>query len=55
MAGDGNCIKSFLQSSEDETVVYIHSERWIHKKYIMALEDQIERQCLSGLESTGNS
>ncbi len=22
--------------------VYIHSERWIHKKYIMALEDQIE-------------
>ena len=30
--------------------VYIHSERWIHKKYIMALEDQIERQCFSGLE-----
>ena len=30
--------------------VYIHSERWIHKKNIMALEDQIERQCFSGLE-----
>ncbi len=30
--------------------VYIDSERWIHKKYIMALEDQIERQCFSGLE-----
>ena len=30
--------------------VYIHSERWIHKKNIMALEDQIERQCFSGFE-----
>ena len=30
--------------------VYIHSERWIHKKYIMALENQIERQFFAGLE-----
>ena len=29
---------------------YIHSERWIHKKYIMALENQIERQFFAGLE-----
>ena len=30
--------------------VYIHSERWIHKKFIFALEDQIERQCFPGME-----
>ena len=30
--------------------VYIHSERWIHKKYIIALENQIERQFFAGLE-----
>lgn len=29
--------------------VYIKSERWIHKKHIFALEDQIERQCFPGL------
>ena len=30
--------------------IYIHSERWIHKKFIFALEDQIERQCFPGME-----
>ena len=30
--------------------VYIQSERWIHKKFIFALEDQIERQCFPGIE-----
>ena len=30
--------------------VYIKSERWIHKKHIFELEDQIERQLFSGLE-----
>lgn len=30
--------------------VYIKSERWIHKKYIFALEEQIERQCFAGLQ-----
>ena len=29
--------------------VYIKSDRWIHKKHILALEDQIERQCFAGL------
>ena len=29
--------------------VYIQSERWIHKRYIVALEEQIERQCFPGL------
>ncbi len=29
--------------------VYIKSDRWIHKKHIFALEDQIERQCFPGL------
>ena len=29
--------------------VYIRSERWIHKKYIFELEQQIERQCFPGL------
>lgn len=29
--------------------VYIKSERWIHKKHIFALEEQIERQCFPGL------
>lgn len=29
--------------------VYIKSERWIHKKNILDLEDQIERQCFPGL------
>ena len=29
--------------------VYIKSERWIHKKNIKMLEEQIERQCFSGL------
>ena len=28
-------------------LVYIQSERWIHKKFIFALEDQIERQCFT--------
>mgnify|MGYP002553574217 FL=1 len=32
--------------------VYIKSERWIHKKYIFALEDQIERQLFAGLGVT---
>ena len=50
MAGDGNCIKSSCNPAKTRLWVYIHSERWIHKKYIMALEDQIERQCFSGLE-----
>ena len=27
--------------------VYIHSERWIHKKFIFALEDQINERGLS--------
>lgn len=30
--------------------VYVKSDRWIHKKYILALEDQIERQCFGGLQ-----
>lgn len=30
--------------------VYIKSERWIHKKHIFELENQIERQLFSGLE-----
>ena len=30
--------------------VYIKSERWIHKKYILALEQQIEKQCFPGME-----
>ena len=29
--------------------VYISSERWIHKKYIFELEQQIERQCFPGI------
>ncbi len=29
--------------------VYLKSDRWIHKKHILALEEQIERQCFSGL------
>ncbi|MDO4339781.1 MAG: PolC-type DNA polymerase III [Eubacteriales bacterium] len=29
--------------------VYIKSSRWIHKRYIFALEEQIERQCFAGL------
>ncbi len=29
--------------------VYIKSDRWIHKKHIIALENQIERQCFAGL------
>ena len=32
--------------------VYIKSERWIHKKHIFALEDQIERQLFAGLGVT---
>ncbi|MCI5903323.1 MAG: PolC-type DNA polymerase III [Blautia sp.] len=30
--------------------VYIKSERWIHKKHILALEQQIEKQCFPGME-----
>lgn len=29
--------------------VYIRSDRWIHKKHIIELEEQIERQCFQGL------
>ncbi len=29
--------------------VYLKSDRWIHKKHILALEEQIERQCFPGL------
>ena len=32
--------------------VYINSERWIHKKYILALEEQIKQQCFAGLAIT---
>ena len=32
--------------------VYIKSERWIHKKNILELEEQIERQCFPGLGVT---
>ena len=32
--------------------VYIKSERWIHKKYILALEEQIKQQCFAGLAIT---
>lgn len=32
--------------------VYIRSERWIHKKHIFELEDQIERQLFAGLGVT---
>ena len=32
--------------------VYIKSERWIHKKHIFALEEQIERQIFAGLGVT---
>lgn len=35
--------------------VYIHSERWIHKKYIIALENQIERQFFAGAGNAGDS
>ena len=30
--------------------VYLRSDRWIHKKHIFALEDQIKRQCFPGIE-----
>ena len=30
--------------------VYIASDRWIHKKFILALEDQIRKQCFPGIE-----
>ena len=30
--------------------VYIKSERWIHKKHILALEQQIKKQCFPGME-----
>ena len=30
--------------------VYISSERWIHKKYIIELQQQIERQCFPGIQ-----
>ena len=32
--------------------VYIESSRWIHKKNIFALEDEIERQCFPGIPMT---
>ena len=32
--------------------VYIKSERWIHKKHIFELEEQIERQIFAGLNVT---
>ena len=32
--------------------VYIKSDRWIHKKYIFALEKEITRQCFGGLSVT---
>ena len=37
-------------SAKTRLWVYIHSERWIHKKFLFALEDQIERQCFPGME-----
>ena len=30
--------------------VYLRSDRWIHKKHIFSLEEQIQRQCFPGLE-----
>ena len=30
--------------------VYIKSSRWIHKKHIFELEEQIQRQCFPGIE-----
>lgn len=30
--------------------VYLKSDRWIHKKHIFSLEEQIQRQCFPGLE-----
>ena len=30
--------------------VYLRSDRWIHKKHIFSLEEQIKRQCFPGLE-----
>ena len=30
--------------------VYISSERWIHKKYIFELQQQIQRQCFPGIQ-----
>ena len=30
--------------------VYLKSDRWIHKKHIFSLEEQIKRQCFSGIE-----
>ena len=30
--------------------IYIKSDRWIHKKFIFALEEQIERQCFQGID-----
>ncbi len=41
--------KVSCNSSKTRLWIYIKSERWIHKKHIFALEDQIERQCFPGL------
>ena len=30
--------------------VYLKSDRWIHKKHIFSLEEQIKRQCFPGIE-----
>lgn len=30
--------------------IYLKSDRWIHKKHIFSLEEQIQRQCFPGLE-----
>ena len=41
--------KVSLNHEKTKLRVYLKSDRWIHKKYILELEEQIERQCFSGL------
>lgn len=41
--------KVSCNSAKTRIWVYIKSSRWIHKKYIFDLEDQIERQCFPGM------
>lgn len=41
--------KIACNSEKTRVWIYIKSDRWIHKKHIVALEGQIERQCFAGL------
>ena len=44
--------KVSCNSAKTRLRVYIKSERWIHKKYIFELEEQIARQCFPGISMT---